>query len=108
MRVDKDIFKYLIKGFYWNKLKKSVLMDKDPNKEFTLEVQIHQAKGAWETAINQMQWADKDMLDAAILYTNACEKRYMSLLQQAKEQGYRAWDKLETNLPSTTKAGLAG
>ncbi|RYD06710.1 hypothetical protein N752_03280 [Desulforamulus aquiferis] len=52
--------------------------------------------------------ADKDMLDAAILYTNACEKRYMSLLRQAKEQGYSAWGQLDVQSFTPNNAGMAG
>lgn len=92
MKVDRDIFRSFITGFSLRKLKKSVLIEKVPNKEFTLEAQIEQARSSWLVALDQMQWADDDMLDAAILYANACEKKYMALLHQARSQGFTAWD----------------
>ncbi|AEF93419.1 hypothetical protein Desca_0527 [Desulfotomaculum nigrificans CO-1-SRB] len=47
---------------------------------------IEEAKQCWLIALEQMKWADKDRLESAILYATACEKRYMALLQAAREQ----------------------
>lgn len=57
---------------------------------------IEEAKQCWLIALEQMKWADKDRLESAILYATACEKRYMALLQAAREQGYTAWDMTKT------------
>ncbi|WP_333870225.1 DUF2508 domain-containing protein [Desulforamulus putei] len=92
MKVDRQIFQCLVKDFSWRKLKKAIFLNKTRDHEFTLERQIEQARQAWLIAQEQMQWADKDLLEAAILKTTACEKRYIALLQKAKSMHYVAWE----------------
>lgn len=90
MKVDKEIFLCLIRDFSWGKLKKTIFTERlDEN---SLEVQIELAKKAWLIAQNQMEWADRDMLEAAILQTTACERKYMALLQKARNEHYHLWD----------------
>lgn len=101
IKVDEKIVHCFMKGFKWNALKKAVLMEKRNNKEYDLETQIEEAKRAWLIAQDQMQWADKDMLEAAILHTTACERRYISLLLKARNKNYTAWDQQLT--PVATK-----
>ncbi|ABO51307.1 hypothetical protein Dred_2803 [Desulforamulus reducens MI-1] len=93
MKIDKEILFCMIKGFSWHKLKDTVLVKKvDHN---SLAAQIEQAKRAWFIAQNQMEWADRDMLEAAILHTTACERRYMALLQKARNNHYITWQEKE-------------
>lgn len=90
MKLDKEIFLCLITGFSWSKLKNTIFTKKlDKN---SLEVQVELAKKAWIIAQNQMEWADKDMLEAAILQTSACERKYMALMQKARNEHYHIWD----------------
>ncbi|AQS60104.1 DUF2508 family protein [Desulforamulus ferrireducens] len=102
MRGDWQILQCILKGFSWQRLKKLIIKDNSSHKPSTLEEQIEQAKRAWQLAQEQMQWADKDLLEAAILNTTACERRYIALLQQAKIQGCQAWDdsRLQNSLGS--------
>lgn len=95
MKVDRQIFRCLGKDFSWRKLKKAIFLDKTSDNEFTLEVQIEQARQAWLIAQEQMQWADKDLLEAAILKITACERRYIALLQKARSMHYTAWEPTE-------------
>lgn len=92
MKVDRQIFQVFGKGFSWTKLKKAIFVDNTRNNEFSLEAEIEQAKQAWLVAQEQMQWADKDLLESAILKTTACEKRYIALLQKARSLHYNAWE----------------
>lgn len=92
MNGDRNLLGCLGKGFSWSRLKRAILVDNTPNREFTLEAQIEEAKRIWLIAQEQIHWADRDMLEAAILYTTACEKRYIGLLQKAKEQGFTTWE----------------
>lgn len=99
---DRRILHCILKDFSWRKLKHAILKDNSSDKTSALEEQIEQAKRAWQLAQEQMQWADKDLLEAAILNTTACERRYIALLQQAKNQGYEVWDnnRLQNSLGS--------
>ncbi|GAB6158398.1 hypothetical protein JCM39194_15980 [Desulfotomaculum varum] len=92
MKTDRQILQCLLQGFSWSKLKKTVFLKKNSDYDFSLEQQIEQAKQAWLISLEQMQWADKDLLEAAILKTTACEKRYIALLQKARDMNYVAWD----------------
>ena len=92
MRGDKRILHCILKDFSWSNLRKAVLKNNAPNEHYSLASQIEQAKRAWQVAQEQMHWADKDMLEATILKTTACERRYIALLQQAKNQDYQVWD----------------
>jgi len=96
MKVDWRIIQCFKKGFSLSSLKDAVLVNRPREGEFALEQQIEEAKRTWKVALEQMCWADKDMLDAAILHATACERRYIALLQMARNQGYTAWEPSET------------
>ncbi|SHK69152.1 DUF2508 domain-containing protein [Desulforamulus aeronauticus] len=92
MRGDRRILHCILKDFSWSNLKKAILKNNTSDERYALVLQIEQAKRAWQIAQEQMHWADKDMLEATILKTTACERRYIALLQQAKNQCYQVWD----------------
>lgn len=93
MKVDTQIIRCFSKGFSWTKIKDVVLLDRSPSKQISLEASIEHAKQEWLTALQQMEYADKDLLEAAILLTTACEKRYTALIKEAKKQQLTVWDK---------------
>ncbi|GAB6179703.1 hypothetical protein JCM14036_10220 [Desulfotomaculum defluvii] len=93
MKVDKEILLCVIKDFSWKNFKKCILTKRVD--EHSLEVQIELAKKAWLIAQNQLEWADRDMLEAAILQTTACERKYMALLKKARSEQYQTWDTKE-------------
>lgn len=93
MKVDTQIIQCFTRGFSWKKIKHVVLLDRSPRKELSLEDSIEQAKQEWLVALQQMEYADKDLLESSILLTTACEKRYIALIQEAKQQQFTAWDK---------------
>ena len=92
MKVDTQIIRCFTQGFSWVKLRKAIFIDKAPSQEKTLETSIEEAKQAWLTALQQMEYADQDLVESAILLATACEKRYIALLQEAKEQHFTVWD----------------
>lgn len=45
----------------------------------------------WKYAQEALNYADQEMIDYVIHNINATEKRFVGLLQKAKEAGIRAW-----------------
>lgn len=95
MKVDRQLVQLLTTNFSWEKVMSAVLVDPSREDNFSLEAQIRQAKEGWLVALQQLEYADKDMLEACILKVTACEKRYMSLLSAAKREHFHLWDKAE-------------
>ncbi|MBO8138507.1 MAG: hypothetical protein H0Z40_10305 [Desulfotomaculum sp.] len=52
---------------------------------------IDNAQLAWKMAVDQLNYCDKDMLDYVIFDIHAKERRFMTLLMQARKQGVAAW-----------------
>lgn len=49
------------------------------------------ARQAWHQARREMDFINGDMTDHVIFKINATERRYMALLQQARNEGVKAW-----------------
>ncbi|MTI80529.1 MAG: DUF2508 family protein [Firmicutes bacterium] len=58
---------------------------------------IDQAKEEWEISLNQLNNCDQDMLDYVIHDIHAKERRYMSLLMQARKESLGAWKSDDVN-----------
>ncbi|AEG59110.1 hypothetical protein [Desulforamulus ruminis] len=107
MKVDRNLWRAILKDFSWSNIKRVLIMDNSPHGEFSLEKQIEEAKQAWLIAQRQMDWADKDLLESAILYTTTCERRYMGLMQKAKAQGFTSWKQSDLTAPSPSSSPSA-
>lgn len=53
--------------------------------------EIEDARANWRWALVIFDNADSELIDYAIYNLNACERRFMGLLKQAREQGLKAW-----------------
>lgn len=52
---------------------------------------IEQAKREWQIALKQLDFCDRDLLDYMVHHIQAKERRYMALLQQARQENITAW-----------------
>lgn len=63
--------------------------------------EVQEALHDWKYAKKVLDYADNEMIDYAIHNINATEKRYVGLLQKARETGIKAWD-LDTGTRNKT------
>lgn len=52
---------------------------------------IDRAKREWQLALKQLDFCDQDMLDSIVYEIQAKERRFMALLQQARQENIIAW-----------------
>lgn len=52
---------------------------------------IHHSFKEWQTAKNQFNFIEPNMIDYVIYRLNAAERHYTALLAQARSEGLKAW-----------------
>lgn len=52
---------------------------------------IEESFNEWQTAKNQFNFIDPELIDYMIYRLNAAEKHYTALLSQARSEGLKAW-----------------
>lgn len=63
----------------------------DKPNEPTLMSAIESAQQDWQQALEEMNHIDGELSDYIIFKINSAERYYMTLLQQAKQEGITAW-----------------
>lgn len=75
-------------------------MRADASHATELALAVDSARRDWQQALQEFNYAERDLVDTAILKMNTAEKHYMTLLSQAKKEGAIAWSiKPGTNAP---------
>lgn len=52
---------------------------------------VDEARLAWREALNEYNFADREMVDYLVFKINAAERRFIVLMHQARRQGVTAW-----------------
>ncbi|MCL6559117.1 MAG: YaaL family protein [Firmicutes bacterium] len=66
----------------------------------TLVSAVERARQDWQQALQEMDHIDGDLTEYVIFKVNACERRYIALLEQAKKEGITAWSNMEEFVPA--------
>lgn len=56
-----------------------------------LAEEVDTSRKAWQQALEKLNYANKDHIDYVIFNINAAEKRFTTLLKEARRQGITAW-----------------
>lgn len=56
---------------------------------------VNKARQEWQLALKELNQIDSNLTEYAIFKVNATERRYITLLEQAKKEGITAWPPLE-------------
>ena len=77
----------------WDELKEYVhqLINRQNHPPELIQI-IAMAHQDWQQSREQLNTCDQDMLEYAIFAFNAQERRYMSLLRQARQEKLTAWE----------------
>jgi len=67
----------------------------------TLFDYINEARIDWHNALREYDFVDRELIDYLALKIMTAERRYITLLQQARHQGITAWP---SNLTELTKS----
>lgn len=75
--------------FYINKVKKILAR---PEPAVPLLEAVDRARREWQESWRELDTAEGSLVDYVIYKMNAAERRYVSLLGQAKREGLKAWE----------------
>jgi len=81
-----SIVKLLIEGINGLMRKRS-----DGSHAPNLALAVDNARRDWQQALQEFNYVDSELVDSAVIRLNTAEKRYMTLLKQAKQEGATAW-----------------
>ncbi|HHT63660.1 MAG: hypothetical protein ACOX4H_09370 [Bacillota bacterium] len=78
--------------FRWNRLLSRIFVRKaelDPSQEFVLLVDEARKEWQWASGLTR-EFKENDLIDLAIYWQSAAERRYIHLLKQAYREGIKA------------------
>ncbi len=78
-----------------NKIKKMLYGPPGP----TLLDAVNNARQEWQFALRELNQVESNLAEYVIFKVNAAERRYITLLEQAKKEGVTAWPSLEIFTP---------